>query len=241
MSINPNRFVFDSSAHWYQSFYTSRDVLSKASDITSLLEIDISDDVIDYGCGIGDITEAVSKQCKRIVGFDISSQMISQASQNFPAIEFYSEKSKIRYEKFDKGYAFFHVANYVFAQEGIGFFLSEISSFMRSPGRFVFDFWNANAVNGLETREKEFQIQGKNYRRKVVPYRLSDELIRLDIEISDSLLGTSIQHEHHYLRVPTETNILVAARKLNLNLHFCNWPSEKETPLPWTRVGIINV
>lgn len=242
MSIDPRKLVFDSSVLWYQSFYASRDISSKVSDIATLLEMKTDDVVLDFGCGIGDITEAVSKRCKSIVGFDISSQMIFQASRNFPSIEFYSYKSDIPHRHFSKGYAFFHVANYVFAQEGIGFFLSEISSFMRIPGRFVFDFWNVDAVStlGLEVREKGFQIQGRNYTRKVVPNRLDEELVRIDIEISEQSSNTLVQTEYHYLAIPAEVVILDAARKLKLDLQFCDWPSERGSAYPWSRVGIIN-
>jgi len=52
----------------------------KHLEILKELGIQKEDSVLDFGCGIGRLTQPVSKQCKEIVGVDISDDMILHAT-----------------------------------------------------------------------------------------------------------------------------------------------------------------
>ena len=49
--------------------------------ILEILNIQEEDRVLDFGCGIGRLTEPVSKICKEIIGTDISDEMIGHAAK----------------------------------------------------------------------------------------------------------------------------------------------------------------
>lgn len=55
---------------------------STEKDLEMLKELDIkkSDHVLDFGCGIGRLTQPISEQCKEISGVDISGDMIGHAT-----------------------------------------------------------------------------------------------------------------------------------------------------------------
>lgn len=51
----------------------------KDLNILEILNISKEDRVLDFGCGIGRLTEPISKLCKEIIGIDISDEMIGHA------------------------------------------------------------------------------------------------------------------------------------------------------------------
>ena len=57
-------------------------------DLLTLLNPDINDNVLDVGCGTGELTYEISKKVKTITGIDSSDNMIKEAKKNYPEINF---------------------------------------------------------------------------------------------------------------------------------------------------------
>lgn len=75
---------------WDAQRYDSqhRFVAQYGQDLLSLLPENHSCSVLDIGCGTATLTEELSKRYQRVVGLDASKNMISQAQQNYPELNF---------------------------------------------------------------------------------------------------------------------------------------------------------
>lgn len=241
MKDKASELVFNQSVFWYQEFYSSRNVTKIVNDISVTLGIEPTDSIIDFGCGCGDITNGLSQYAKSVTGYDVSVEMIKRAKENFPNMLFFSNRSDLFNRRFDKGVAFFHVANYIFAQRSIKSFVNDISALIVRGGKFAFDFWSPEAVHlkGLESREAHFVVKDVQYLRKVVPRIHQLNNVKIEITIQASNTGEIIQRESHDLRIASDEEIKVAADELGLSIEFCHWPSDDKIELPWTRVALI--
>ena len=63
-------------------------VYGMAEDLVNLLKPEKEEDILDVGCGSGQLTAKISKQAGQVIGLDKSKEMIREASANFPEIEF---------------------------------------------------------------------------------------------------------------------------------------------------------
>lgn len=76
--------------YWDAELYDSNHsfVSSYGSNLIDLLKPESNEKILDIGCGTGDLTNQIYKQCPNIVGIDKSYQMINQASKKYPHIPF---------------------------------------------------------------------------------------------------------------------------------------------------------
>lgn len=241
MKDNDGDLVFNQSAFWYREFYSSRNLYRIANDVSATLDLKPTDSIIDFGCGCGDVTNELTRYTKNVTGYDVSVEMIKRARENFPDIDFFSNRSDLINKRFDKGVAFFHVSNYIFAQKTIKSFFNDISEIIVHGGKFAFDFWSSDAVrlNGLESREAPFMVKSVQYLRKVVPRFQQPNNVKIEITILAKSTGEIIQKESHNLRIASDDEIKIAADDLGLSIEFCHWPSDDKIALPWSRVALI--
>jgi len=106
---------FKDRTNWYDGYLFEK-IMEKRSremfvkPISALIEDGSS--VIDIGCGIGSLVLSLSPRCKKVVGIDVSSKMISYAQkrlmkERYPNVEFHhlcaSLLSEVFSERFDYG------------------------------------------------------------------------------------------------------------------------------------------
>ncbi len=72
---------FDDIASKYEAISLTQNEASQ--HLIGLLDIDKNDNVLDLGCGAGNITYQLSKQARNVTGIDISPEMIKNASDKF--------------------------------------------------------------------------------------------------------------------------------------------------------------
>ena len=94
--------------------------------------------ILDVGCGTGQLTAEIAKQGARVVGLDSSPNMIGQARQNYPGLEFVlGDATSFRFEEpFD---AVFSNAALHWVKDAEAA-VEAIARSLRQDGRFVAEF-----------------------------------------------------------------------------------------------------
>ncbi|MFT3741538.1 MAG: methyltransferase domain-containing protein [Gammaproteobacteria bacterium] len=71
---------------WEPAYYDDNSVMQYNTALEMLKTITISenDEILDVGCGSGKISAEMAKRAKKVVGIDISPEMVEFASQNYP-------------------------------------------------------------------------------------------------------------------------------------------------------------
>ena len=75
---------------WNANLYDEKhDFVSKyGEDVIQLLDPQPGEDILDVGCGTGDLTELIRERGANVVGLDNSVEMINKAQEKYPAIDF---------------------------------------------------------------------------------------------------------------------------------------------------------
>lgn len=78
------------ATNWDPALYEARHsfVWQFGQDLLELLDPKPGERVLDLGCGPGNLTEKISQRGADVVGIDSSPEMIGQARQNYPSLNF---------------------------------------------------------------------------------------------------------------------------------------------------------
>lgn len=155
-----NPELYDNN-HAFVSYYGSR--------LIKLLNLKENEDILDIGCGTGDLTNQIYKQHPSVVGVDKSHQMINQANKKYPDIPFsVQDITNFCYsQSFD---AIFSNATMHWVKQPKKA-LENIYKHLKTGGRFVAEFGGKNNVQ-IITNEVIHQIQEKkiNYNHEQFPW-----------------------------------------------------------------------
>jgi trans-aconitate methyltransferase len=79
-----------SGQRWDPALYDARHsfVYKAVADLLELLAPQAGERIVDLGCGTGPLTAQIAERGAQVLGLDSSAEMIRQAQQNFPALEF---------------------------------------------------------------------------------------------------------------------------------------------------------
>ncbi|HLH01275.1 MAG TPA: methyltransferase domain-containing protein [Bryobacteraceae bacterium] len=86
---------------WNPELYEARHafVWQLGAGVIELLEPKAGERILDLGCGTGQLTERIAQGGAQVTGLDASAEMIGQARQNYPKLEFVlDDAAKMRYE-----------------------------------------------------------------------------------------------------------------------------------------------
>jgi trans-aconitate methyltransferase len=91
--------------NWNPELYEARHafVWQFGEGVVELLAPKAGERILDLGCGTGQLTERIAQSGARVTGLDASAEMIGQARQNYPKIDFVLEDAaRMHYgEEFD--------------------------------------------------------------------------------------------------------------------------------------------
>jgi len=84
------------SQFWKTKLYdNSHDFVAKFGEgIFSWLQPKKGEDILDLGCGTGDLTKKIQEAGAKVIGIDSSAEMIAAAKVKFPSIPFHQEDAK---------------------------------------------------------------------------------------------------------------------------------------------------
>jgi trans-aconitate methyltransferase len=122
-------------------------VWNLGADLVRLLAPQAGEKILDIGCGTGQLTAKIAESGARVVGLDRSPEMIGQARQNYPALEFrLTDAANFSFrEEFD---AVFSNAALHWIQEPEKVIRS-IAASLRPGGRLVAEFGGKRNVDQL--------------------------------------------------------------------------------------------
>ena len=132
--------------HWNAELYDTQHafVARYGEDVLEILAPQKSEHVLDLGCGTGSLTHKIAQSGARVVGLDASSEMLRQARQSFPEIEFVLADAT----QFSLGESF----DAVFTNAVLHWILEPHKAFecvakhLKSGGRFVGEFGGSKNV-----------------------------------------------------------------------------------------------
>ncbi len=136
-------------SQWNAGLYDDKHsfVWKMAAGVLDLLEAKPGERILDLGCGTGHLTEQIAATGAKIVGVDRSPDMIRQAREKYPSLQFaVMDAREIRFaELFD---AVFSNATLHWIKEPEKVVV-EIAKVLRPNGRFVAEFGGKGNVGGL--------------------------------------------------------------------------------------------
>jgi len=80
----------DTSSRWNADLYTQKHafVFQYGHDVVNLLAPQPGEQILDLGCGTGELTAQLAEAGALVTGADASAEMITKAKMSFPAIDF---------------------------------------------------------------------------------------------------------------------------------------------------------
>jgi trans-aconitate methyltransferase len=138
-------------SRWNAGLYDDKHsfVWKMAAGLLELLEAKAGERILDLGCGTGHLTEQIAANGAEVVGVDRSSDMIRQAKEEYPALQF---------EVMDaREIAFAELFDAVFSNATLHWIkepekvIARIAAVLRPRGRFVAEFGGKGNVGALMT------------------------------------------------------------------------------------------
>jgi ubiquinone/menaquinone biosynthesis C-methylase UbiE len=134
---------------WDTSLYDEKHdfVFKFGEDVVNLLNPQRDENILDLGCGTGDLTKKISDSAKMVVGLDNSLEMIQAAQRKYPEITFFNSDGKD-----------FHidcVFDAVFSNAVLHWIpeadkvVKNINKHLKIDGRFVAEFGGKGCVNKI--------------------------------------------------------------------------------------------
>jgi trans-aconitate methyltransferase len=144
------------------ALYESRHsfVWNYGADLVPLLDPQPGERILDLGCGTGQLTARIAESGARVVGLDSSPEMIGQARQNYPNLEFkLADAASFSFPReFD---AVFSNAALHWVREAENV-IRCVASCLRPGGRFVAEFGGRRNVGRFLQAAKRV-LEGRGY------------------------------------------------------------------------------
>ena len=135
--------------HWDSELYNEqhRFVSNYGADVLQWLDAKAGENILDVGCGTGDLASKILETGASVSGIDASADMIALAQQNYPSIQFaVQDASQLDYNReFDAVFsnATFH---WIENQKGL---LKGIYKSLKHGGRLVAEFGGKGNVKSI--------------------------------------------------------------------------------------------
>lgn len=157
--------------YWNANLYDhSHSFVSKyGNSLVELLKPEVGESILDLGCGTGDLANKLFELGVKVIGVDLSENMISQAKEKFPNIEFKVQNATTMEYK-DEFDAVFSNATLHWVREPKKA-LECIYSSLKTNGRFVAEFGGKGNVQIIANEIiKEIENEGLEFEIENYPW-----------------------------------------------------------------------
>lgn len=169
--------VFGEYAQFYDIFYRQKDYKKEVLFLESIFNRYSArpiQDILDLGCGTGNHLLPLVQRGYILTGLDGSRSMLTvaqaklkEAKLNATLLQSRLEQFNLRHE-FDAIICMFSVVDYLTRLKDLQSFFQSVHHHLSFRGVFVFDFWNASAVEKYYQpyKEKVFLFKGHTIKRR---------------------------------------------------------------------------
>lgn len=149
--------------HWDSKLYNEqhRFISDYGADVLQWLDTKAGENILDVGCGTGDLAAKIQESGATVSGVDASADMIELAKQTYPTIQFeQADASQLEYNReFD---AVFSNASFHWIENQRGL-LRGIFKSLKHGGRLVAEFGGKgnikSIVDAIETAAKQLGVE----------------------------------------------------------------------------------
>jgi trans-aconitate methyltransferase len=135
---------------WNANLYDSKHnfVTNYGNDIIELLNPQANEKILDLGCGSGALTAKIATMAKEVTGIDASREMIAQAKQHYPDVDFIVHDATREFPFTDKFDAVFSNAalHWMLDADTVA---KNIAKVLKPDGWFVFEMGGKNNIKTI--------------------------------------------------------------------------------------------
>lgn len=163
--------VFNQYAKCYDTFYRQKSYKKECDYLARIFKQHLSrrpQALLDLGCGTGNHLIPLVKRGFKLTGIDRSSEMLQQAAHKLKALNFKAHliqsnlKNFSAGSKFDAAICMFSVIDYLIKTNEVRATFKNVSKHLKRNGVFVFDFWQAQAVEKFYSPNKKRIFKGQD-------------------------------------------------------------------------------
>lgn|SRR3989338_2359425 len=206
--------AFNSYALYYDLIYQRKAYTKECDFLKALFKrhgLKNPKTILDLGCGTGNHLIALAKRGYTVTGVDQSPVMLHQAKLKLEKFKLKAQLMedsislfKVK-EKFDAAICMFSVINYIVNEKDIERGLKNIYRHMKRDSLFIFDFWNAPAVEKYYSPFRKKIYKTTNHwleRRSVTKVYPAQQLCTVDYNCTFKQSGHKVKNfkERHQLR-----------------------------------------
>jgi ubiquinone/menaquinone biosynthesis C-methylase UbiE len=149
---------------WEPQSYNSvgKFVTDYGNEVINLLEPSKGQNILDLGCGTGELSNQIKLQGANVVGVDVSQQMLEKASINYPDIEFKQADAQqnLDFEANSFDAVFSNAAlHWMINPTSV---IKNIHKILKKNGKFVFEMGGKNNIqkvlNSLDKAAQKYEI-----------------------------------------------------------------------------------
>ncbi|API87094.1 class I SAM-dependent methyltransferase [Francisella uliginis] len=150
---------------WQPKSYnsTGKFVTQYGNEVVELLNPSKGENILDLGCGTGELTNIIKNTGAKVIGADISENMLKKAKENYSEIEFIQIDAQqdidLKKESFD---AVFSNAALHWMTNPLAV-IKNINHILKKDGRFVFEMGGKGNIkevlSSLDNTAKKYQIE----------------------------------------------------------------------------------
>lgn len=186
--------------------------------------------VLDIGCGTASLTQALSKQCRSIIGIDVSKDMILKGQHKYPGLTLlHTDIHGLTHTGFDVIYSTGNTVSY-FDRTGLQALAATISERLSPNGLWIYQTVNWDYLLSRQTWQfPDITFETGIFRRSYT-FPGHGELVdfHLELTVTD---GPTLKETHRLYRLARQEHIEIH-RKADLKLaeSFLSWKKEPWTP-----------
>lgn len=142
---------------------TGKFVTQYGNEVLNLLNPTQGQNILDLGCGTGELSNEIKKTGAKVTGVDISENMLKKAKENYPDIDFEQMDAQqcLNFEKESFDAVFSNAALHWMTNPLA--VIKNINNILKKDGKFVFEMGGKGNIkevlSSLDTTAKKYQIE----------------------------------------------------------------------------------